>query len=454
MEGSLEFLKDAFEGSKLDHTELQDLQQDYSDSETDASFTEDEDGETSENQDPNAPRRSSRKDIRMVIPPIVFILSLTLCLLQYKRECYRKMVSYYQQGSYYGSSIAHIMFCIADELAKANNDALWCAILGVTFQHLLELRTEESYLKDFEDLREACLRSNPLAADSEISRDGLIKPEEEFRFMLMRHWTLFNSMYHSRYIATRMNVWREKGRRLLETFIAKMGIPLNQCMTDYSSMTMDFKESLPARLSKHALDFGVEDCIFNSFVRDFGYVLRLSASDAVYSLMALVEAPTVASTNDSVASFVEDQDESQLWVRNFYCAFDALDYLATDKLRKGIHLAMKQQQVILHEASMIISHRQVRTGRRFRYVVLRHSSDLSWLASHPMSLAKLALFLVEALRNTKKAKLPLVLAAFQSQSQLYQVVATNGYRKRVKEDEDEEGDPDMIYDQPYQFRKY
>lgn len=378
----------------------------------------------------------------------------------YKRDCCRKMAVYYQQGSFYGASIAHIMFGIADDLAKSNNNHLWYAVLGVTYQHLLELRSEESYGLAFEDLREACLRANPRGANPELeSRDGLIRPEEEFRFMLMRHWTLFNAMFHSRYVASRMNVWREKGRRLLETFIVKMGLPLHQCTRDYGSMDLEFKESLPSRLAKHAADFGIEECVFNSFVRDFGYVIRLSASDAVYSLMALIEAPSAESSAASLFDAEASSPDTALWIRNFYTAFEALDYSATAKLKHGIQLAMKQQQVIIHEASTIISHRQVRTGRRFRYVVLRHSSDLAWLSSHPVSLSKLALLLVEALRNNKKARLPLVLAAFQPQSQLYQVVATNGYRPRPDDEdynlhEDEEDEQSGFHDQPFQFRKY
>ncbi len=366
------------------------------------------------------------------------------------------MVLYYKQGSSYGSSIAHLLFSLADELAKSNNEHLWCAIMGCTYQHLLELRTESSYARDFEELREACLRANPVQPDipGEVNnRDGLIKPEEEFRFMLMRHWTLFNSMFHSRYIATRLSVWRDKGKRLLETFIVKMGIPLHQCIRDFSSMELEFKESLPHRLSRHAQDFGIEECVFSSFVRDFGYILRLSASDAVYALMALLEAPSIDATRKHDTVDTDIVDGQPLWIRNFYLAFDALEFSATDKLRLGIQLAMKQQQIILQQAGTIISHRQIRTGRRFRYVILRHSADLSWLASHPISLSKLALFLVEALRSTKKARLPLVLAAFQPTKQLYQVVATNGIRFEDEEDFEEEEEA-IVYDQPYQFRNH
>lgn len=140
---------------------------------------------------------------------------------------------------------------------------------------------------------------------------------------------------------------------------------------------------------------------------------------------------------------------------------------------------MKQQQVCLQEATKIITHRLVRTGRHFRYVILRHSPDLAWLSSHPMSLSKLALFLVEAMRLTKKSALPLVLAAFQHQSQLYQVVATNGIQGEERKpnsvsrkskrrnfgananglnedgidvDSDEESEEDG-YDTPLRFRK-
>lgn len=109
---------------------------------------------------------------------------------------------------------------------------------------------------------------------------------------------------------------------------------------------------------------------------------------------------------------------------------------------------MKQHQVCLQEAAKIITHRLVRTGRRFRYIILRHSPDLAWLSSHPLSLSKLALFIVDAQRETKKAALPLVLAAFQPTSQLYQVVATNGSRLSNS------NDPDAVEEDPLEFRNH
>lgn len=53
--------------------------------------------------------------------------------------------------------------------------------------------------------------------------DRSIKCEDEFRLMLLRHWTLWESMYHSTYVATRMGVWKEKGVGRLTNLLVKMG---------------------------------------------------------------------------------------------------------------------------------------------------------------------------------------------------------------------------------------
>ena len=37
-----------------------------------------------------------------------------------------------------------------------------------------------------------------------------IKAEYEYRFMLFRHWSLYDAMYHSQYVATQLGVWTNK----------------------------------------------------------------------------------------------------------------------------------------------------------------------------------------------------------------------------------------------------
>lgn len=44
----------------------------------------------------------------------------------------------------------------------------------------------------------------------------------------MRHWSLYEAMLHSPYVAVRLQTWHDKGRRLLQEMLVKMGFPAPQ----------------------------------------------------------------------------------------------------------------------------------------------------------------------------------------------------------------------------------
>ena len=56
---------------------------------------------------------------------------------------------------------------------------------------------------------------------------------EDFRFTLMRHWTLYDAMLHSTYVAARMHTYTDKGQRKLNDLLAKMGFRIKDCKHDY-----------------------------------------------------------------------------------------------------------------------------------------------------------------------------------------------------------------------------
>lgn len=53
--------------------------------------------------------------------------------------------------------------------------------------------------------------------------DMSLRVTEEFRFMLFRHWNLYDAMFHSSYVASKLGIWKEKGRKRLTGLLAKMG---------------------------------------------------------------------------------------------------------------------------------------------------------------------------------------------------------------------------------------
>ena len=56
--------------------------------------------------------------------------------------------------------------------------------------------------------------------------------------MMMRHWTLYDSMFYSNYLAPRLGIWSESGKKELHRFIALMGIPLDEAKQKYKYMSV------------------------------------------------------------------------------------------------------------------------------------------------------------------------------------------------------------------------
>ena len=42
---------------------------------------------------------------------------------------------------------------------------------------------------------------------------GTITMEQDLKLMLLRHWSLFDSMSNSNYIVAKMNIWKEPGQK-------------------------------------------------------------------------------------------------------------------------------------------------------------------------------------------------------------------------------------------------
>jgi cell division control protein 45 len=120
--------------------------------------------------------------------------------------------------------------------------------------------------------------------------DTSVLCEDDYRLMLLRHWSLAESMYHSSYVAARLGIWKEKGRRRLTNLLVKMGYPQKECQQHYKEMSLTFKQTLKEKLSGIAPKYNMSEILFPSFYRHYGYKATLSASDVVYSITALLDA--------------------------------------------------------------------------------------------------------------------------------------------------------------------
>ena len=56
--------------------------------------------------------------------------------------------------------------------------------------------------------------------------------------MLLRHWTLYDSILHSNYMASRMKLWKEQGKRELDKFITHLGITNKEARQTFKYLTV------------------------------------------------------------------------------------------------------------------------------------------------------------------------------------------------------------------------
>lgn len=282
-----------------------------------------------------------------------------------------------------------MMYSLASELGREDNDLLWMTIVGVTSMELYGrssvgvaistskstspkgwLGTRGSRIRQL--LRDEVRRLNPPElSDSSLSGNRNMLPENsgiipttarsptdtsirlspEPKFLLIRHWSLYDSMLHSPYLSARLHIWSDTGRKRLHKLLAKMGVSLVQCKQSYTHMDMELKRGLRTKLLKYSEMYGLDDLVPAAdtdgrdrggtkegwgFVRSWGWRATLSAQDVGVVVGAILEVGKKAVTTLENGGYdrgremkeTSDEDgtlEGEEWVGRFWDAYDALE---------------------------------------------------------------------------------------------------------------------------------
>ncbi|KZT11286.1 CDC45-like protein [Laetiporus sulphureus 93-53] len=402
-----------------------------------------------------------------------------------------KLEKHYMSGTWHGQSASGTIYILATVLERVDNDLLWLAILGLTYQYITSRISRDEYDKYQSIYYDEVARLNPRPSAS-ATNDYDFKPQhpddhsvyaaDELRFMMFRHWNLYDAMYHSNYVASKLGIWKERGRKRLTGLLAKMGFSIPETQQPYPHMAKDLKLSLRSKLDQIAPEYGLAELSYPSFTRCYGYRSQpLSAGDAVEAVSALLDvaggirmevevegarnggewfgggriweggkqcrrrdderenippggAASVVKTSNAIAAGDDKEEDSSFdvpwWVKNFWTAFDALNDIV--RLQEALPLSMALHRAIMRQGSSIIDKHDIRTLRGHRVVILSQGPDLA-LFAHPGVLSRLALWLVEALRDrlqgtnpafsrSKRKSLPLVLACMNEKEGTYIVV--------------------------------
>ncbi|CAD8092097.1 unnamed protein product [Paramecium sonneborni] len=156
---------------------------------------------------------------------------------------------YYNQGTYYSRPSSTIVYTLAQQMSHDCNDHLWYAILGLTNVYIDMRLNSKNYDIIFEELQNEVIRLNIHYEETQGDREeiGGIIIENKYKFLLMRQQSLYNFMYYSSYVRTKLKLWKDRDNKILEEFMAKLGIPLNEAKQDFRQMNQKYKSILKSQ---------------------------------------------------------------------------------------------------------------------------------------------------------------------------------------------------------------
>jgi cell division control protein 45 len=359
-----------------------------------------------------------------------------------KREYQRLIQEYYSEGSYFGLAVVNTMYSLATQVGKVNNQYLWYTIVGMTSNYTYGKMNIIQYTQFASEYKEEVERlairttiedsQSILGSESRESHadDDSIKFIEDLQLVLLKHWNLYDSMFHSNYVATKLGVWKEKGRQAITNLLVQMGFPQKESKQFYREMSVDFKKDLKQTLMDLAPRYKMPNIVLPSFEKKYGYLVTLSASDVVYSLTALLDCGSTWLQKRGISGYEDvldhsdaskmlnsrekeqfqersharegglvgagvgtrsvpggiathileymsklEIDERSDWVKHFYLAYDALEkyFLLTSPriIQHGILLAIHYQRILVQTAISILDKRLVQTLGQFQLAILK-----------------------------------------------------------------------------------
>ena len=186
---------------------------------------------------------------------------------------------HYSAGSYHASPSAWTVYTLCRQLRFGDTpDLLWLACVGVTDAYLhgrldvagygaltLDLKRHVGRLfpNELVDRVGRAVYAEELEADSStsselggrawtqigLSENGRILSQQEYKFMLLRHTSLWDSLLHSNFVASKLQVWKNSGRQRLMEMLAKMGFPLDQCRQPWAFVGPGMRRRLNEKMA-------------------------------------------------------------------------------------------------------------------------------------------------------------------------------------------------------------
>eukprot|EP00761_Pharyngomonas_kirbyi_P009573 gb/GECH01009590.1/.p1 GENE.gb/GECH01009590.1/~~gb/GECH01009590.1/.p1 ORF type:complete len:649 (+),score=157.17 gb/GECH01009590.1/:1-1947(+) len=364
-----------------------------------------------------------------------------------KQQFKQQLKEYAKLGTFFGTAAAIVVFHLAEQSNTASQsavDKLWWALIGLTEQYVFDRIDITRYELLVEEFGKEVQKMNSVPNNIRTD-DGYtipiahrnITPQNDYRFILYRHWTLYESMIHTASVCGVMQLWKQRGRDTLHQMLSKMGIPLDHIQQNFVDMPNRSRENFGDRIQRYGPQFGLDHVFFKSFMRQYGYTFQISAADLVHAITALFSSSasmpgTRSGDGDNNEEERDEEDKEQkdsdyrTWEHNFLRAFDALSGKEVRLMRQGIQEAIALRKSIVYTATSMFENKLILPSGPFRYAFLHDGAELSAFA-HPLTVTALAMFVVEIINYQQPGRpKPFVLGVRNEASDTYLIVGVAG----------------------------
>ena len=218
---------------------------------------------------------------------------------------------------------------------------------------------------------------------------GNVVEGTEYRFFLLNHWSIYQSMLHSPYVLIKLMTWKPSGQLKLQELLALLGMSLNQAKKSFSLLPPQLKNNvLHDLVNKETIkrNYGLfdPDVTIRCFCRYTMFRMSVSTKDMVIAASSFLN---ICNMNSSVDTNADGSPNTSGDGGNnnqklaFNQAYDCLSTKSDDLLKKGINLAILIQTAIVKKVAGLLENYDAITRvqrMHFTYIYkVGHSSDIN-----------------------------------------------------------------------------
>ena len=222
---------------------------------------------------------------------------------------------------------------------------------------------------------------------------GDIAIKKGYQFVMLNHWSLYESMRNSDYLMTKLRLWEDKGLNRLHEFIHAIGISLQEAKQLYKFMSSDSQKNLEHNIIPAAEKLDLLDVTFISFMKQADYSATYMASDYYYILTSILEAPPQQE--------IPFNELPEYRVQCFWEAYDAFDG-TLHRLDEQIDKNKYTTKVMMTEAKRLLERDHLISMKVVSVANIRSDTEDRKLFEHPAVLVRMAYLLMGILREKEK----------------------------------------------------